>query len=336
MFIRDFTSKRMLPLLALSLFVACSSNKKTATKENDDAFLSEDVTSTAQEAPASEDISDTSSSGQVGSSDSLEVEGSKESSSGKSSSGAKAATVKTTPFEKDGFFMNAFYFVQSNQEDYSALSNKFYGRPDRAELLKKWNSTKKPKIGNVIYYNSPFRHSDSAQMLSFGEDFGASNGQITSTDGDTLKSIAKKIYGDERAWRILASMNPQIIDPDSIEPGTQLVFQPQVDTAAKLQEFVSNGSGQNAQAANSAQAGQAEQAAQAAQAEQANVDQSKSGDLDLGTSDDGINLQDEIAEGSAEAKIATPKKSKKPMIIGLLVILGAVAFLVIKRRRARA
>jgi cobalamin biosynthesis Mg chelatase CobN len=131
-------------------------------------------------------------------------------------------------------------------------------------------------------------------------------------------------------------MNPQIIDPDSIEPGTQLAFQPQVDTAAKLREFVSNGSGQNTQAANTAQAAQAEQAAQSAQAEQANVDQSKSGDLDLGTSDDGINLQDEIAEGSAEAKISSPKKSKKPMIAGLLVILGAVAFLVIKRRRARA
>ena len=44
--------------------------------------------------------------------------------------------------------------------------------------------------------------------------------------GDTLSGIARRLLGDEGAWRRIAAANPSLTNPDLINPGTRLVIPP--------------------------------------------------------------------------------------------------------------
>jgi hypothetical protein len=354
MFIKDHSSKKLAAMLALCFVVACSSHKKENTDINSDdtsadIVLNDDSTSTEAsetEVSAETETASTSTDDSVTETTSADTTSTDETADRQTTTtttvtSTQPTELQNTPFEKDGYTLNAYYFVQNGQEDFSSLSKKIYGRPDRAQLIQKWNH-KKLKAGQVIYYNSPFRHSDSSQMLSFAEDFGYSNEKLIVKKGDTLSKLAQSMYGDIGAWRILASMNPSLTSPDSLEVGQSLVYQPQIDTEAKLQEFIAKASTNNS----SAETEQKDQAAQVAPTEQANVDMSAAAPTteDSGSKVQEPGLEEEIAEGSAPT---TPEESPKPFwkklpnkdlqfygAMGIIVL--ALLYLVIRRRNSKA
>lgn len=154
-------------------------------------------------------------------------------------SNRKAPELVKAPFEAEGFWMNAFYFVRSRSENWISISEKLYGRADRADMLRKWNPGKRLHIGQVVYYNSPSRPDDAETIKVFAEDFGAQLEEITVQKGDTLSKLGEARYGNIRSWKELAAMNPDIPNPDVIEVGQKIRLQPKdVDTKAVLQQIM--------------------------------------------------------------------------------------------------
>jgi hypothetical protein len=253
--------------------------------------------------------------------------------------GARQVKVERSPFEKAGFIMNSFYLVQNAQEDYASLSVKIYGRPDRATLLKKWNTLNTLKVGSVVYYNSPFRHNDNNQMLSFAEDFGFANEKIAVRRGDSLSSIAQKLYGDAQAWRVIAALNPELSNPDLIEVGQQLAYQPQIDTEAKLQDFVKATAEPQPSAPSAAPAIEAPRATEQVAEAPAEVapEATKAEDIASSATDEEMNLEDEIAEGSADTSSEKSNKKKDDLFFyagaGLIVL--ALVYILLRRRQAK-
>ena len=150
-----------------------------------------------------------------------------------------AERISATPIQSGQFWLNAFYFVRAPGENWQTVSQTIYGRPDRAELLQNWNPDAKLKVGSVVYYNSPFRPTDSQTMKPFAADFGAELEVVVVKKGDTLSKIAKARYGEFQAWREIASMNPDLQNPNQIEVGQRIMLAPaSLDTASILSSHV--------------------------------------------------------------------------------------------------
>lgn len=151
-----------------------------------------------------------------------------------------AIAIQTAAFESEGFWMNAFYFVRTKGETWNQVSEKIYGRPDRADLLRKWNHHVKLKVGQVVYYNSPTRPDDSSAMKVFAEDFGYQLEEIKVKKGDTLSKIGKARYGSIYSWKEISALNPELPNPDKIEVGQVIRVQPvNVDTQPVLHDIIS-------------------------------------------------------------------------------------------------
>lgn len=151
----------------------------------------------------------------------------------------EAISTRTAAFESEGFWMNAFYFVREKGETWNQLSEKIYGRTDRADLLRKWNHRVKLKVGQVVYYNSPTRPDDSTAMKVFAEDFGYQLEEIKVKKGDTLSKIGKARYGSIYTWKEISALNPDLPNPDKIEVGQVIRVQPvNVDTQPVLHDII--------------------------------------------------------------------------------------------------
>lgn len=147
--------------------------------------------------------------------------------------------ILTAPFEAEGFWVNAFYFVREEGETWNSVSEKLYGRADRKPLLQKWNPGKRVRIGQVIYYNSPARPDDSENMKVFAEDFGYQLDQVTIQKGDTLSKIGLARYGNVRTWKEISALNPDLANPDRVEVGQVIKLQPKdIDTKPVLSNIM--------------------------------------------------------------------------------------------------
>jgi LysM repeat protein len=173
-------------------------------------------------------------------SDGLSISSVKNSPRGGSWSGHSGPVqMKEQPFQSEGRWMNAYYFIRSPDENWESLSEMIYGRTDRANLIAQWNNQGTLKVGRVVYYNSAMRPDDSTSMKIFAEDFGASLEQITVQPGDTLSLIAKARFGNLSNWKEISSLN-NLSNPDLIQIGQTLVVQPvQVNTKDALAQIIS-------------------------------------------------------------------------------------------------
>jgi nucleoid-associated protein YgaU len=147
--------------------------------------------------------------------------------------------IANQPVQKDGYVLNGYVFVR-NERNWKELSKLLYGREDRAELLAQWNANAVVEPGAVVYYNSPFRPDDATQLKSFDADFGMTLTDVSVAAGDTLSSIAAKVYGSPDAWREIAAANTDSLShPDVIEIGQTLHVAPSArETAPILAAYV--------------------------------------------------------------------------------------------------
>lgn len=147
--------------------------------------------------------------------------------------------IASRPIQKGTYLLNGYVFVRT-ERNWKDLSKLLYGREDRAALLAEWNGNAEIAPGSVVYYNSPFRPDDSATLKSFDSDFGMTLSGVSVAAGDTLSSIAAKVYGNVEGWHELATLNADLLrHPDSIEVGQTLRLSPKLrDTASILQAYV--------------------------------------------------------------------------------------------------
>ncbi len=134
--------------------------------------------------------------------------------------------VRQKAFQKNGSWVNAFYFVRSDQESWAGISQKIYGSAARAKELAAWNSNIKLAAGTVVYYNSPNRPGDSANMKSFAQDFGVPLEKYTVRKGDWLSKLALAKYGNVKLWKEIRALNPKLRNPNLIEIGQVIELAP--------------------------------------------------------------------------------------------------------------
>ncbi len=102
------------------------------------------------------------------------------------------------------------------------ISQKIFGNAGSWRTLAQENNLSNPNLiyaGDVLYYTL------SGQSRGFAERYESSPRESVSVQaGDTLSSIAQRIYGTQAAWRTLWKENPQLTNPDVIEVGMVLSY----------------------------------------------------------------------------------------------------------------
>ena len=115
------------------------------------------------------------------------------------------------------------YIVQPG-ETLNIISSKVFGTARRWQELAEANQLAEPF---VIYPGQQIRFAvaDDATR-TFAEGYRNLPQQVVEVEqGDTLSSLAERIYGNSNHWKILASMNQTTIpDPDNLEPGAVLHY----------------------------------------------------------------------------------------------------------------
>lgn len=150
---------------------------------------------------------------------------------------SEKVVVRSKPFESGGSILNGFYFTRADDSSWVDLSQKLYGTPARTEDLKTWNGGSVLKPGTLIYYSSPFRPQDSESMRSFAQEYGGGTEGYAIRRGDTLSRIAAVRYGGSQSWKEIAAENPEIKNPDQIDPGMRIQLPPvKISTVAALEK----------------------------------------------------------------------------------------------------
>ncbi len=155
---------------------------------------------------------------------------------------SERVVVRERPFQSSGSWMNGFYFTRSDDASWVDLAQKLYGTPSRSEDLKLWNGGAKIEPGTLVYYNSPVRPQDSASMKSFAQDFGTGTEGYAIRRGDTLSRIAAIRYGGAASWKEIVAENPELRNPDQIDPGMRIQLPPaRISTSVVLEKLAMEG-----------------------------------------------------------------------------------------------
>lgn len=131
----------------------------------------------------------------------------------------------SAPFTKGKVLANALYMARAG-DTLKSISEKIYGADKTAEI-KKVNPTvahRKVKVGDKIYYNSPQRPTDNAQMLTYYEDKGLAPEVYLAQAGDSMKAVGKKLLGDKDSWKELWATNLDVESKGDLAEGTRLRY----------------------------------------------------------------------------------------------------------------
>lgn len=155
---------------------------------------------------------------------------------------SERVVVRERPFQSSGAWMNGFYFTRLDDASWVDLAQKLYGSPARSEDLKLWNGGAKIEPGTLVYYNSPMRPQDAAAMKSFAQDFGTGTEGYAVRRGDTLSRIAAIRYGGAASWKEIVAENPELRNPDQIDPGMRIQLPPtRISTSVVLEKLAMEG-----------------------------------------------------------------------------------------------
>jgi nucleoid-associated protein YgaU len=113
------------------------------------------------------------------------------------------------------------YMIQVG-DTLASISQKIYGSNGRWRQLAEENNLSNP---NLIYVGDVLYYSLNADSRKFAESYETSpRTTVTVQAGDSLSSIAARVYGTEGAWRTLWKDNPSIQDPNQLTVGMVLSY----------------------------------------------------------------------------------------------------------------
>ncbi len=146
-------------------------------------------------------------------------------------SGTLASELEPKTVVREGEVLNRYYFVRAG-DTAEGLSKLFYGSPERATELTKWNGAEeKWSTGQVIYYRSGERAQDPS-LLSYYFEAGIPTESVQLKAGETLESIAMEKLGSEKSWREIAAVNG-LHDGTLLKEGATIQFYAPSFEAAK-------------------------------------------------------------------------------------------------------
>ncbi len=179
-------------------------------------------------------------------------------------------------------------------------------------------------------------------MKPFAMDFGSSLEKHVVQRGETLASIAQNLYGNAYSWKEISALNPSLESPDSLEVGQELYLQPKnVDSQAYLASLI----------AQTEQSSSQPPTAQASNDQSPTITDSSSNPTAPPSEEDSVSPPvEQRPEIVASQNIKRPQPgvggwwksmsangdSSNYFAIGLVLILGAIIFLVVNKRRKAA
>jgi hypothetical protein len=131
----------------------------------------------------------------------------------------------SAPYQQGGMWVNALY-VARQDDTLDGVSKKIFNA-DKVEELKSINPTYKNrdlKVGDKVYYNSPVRPQDSAQMLTYYEDLNLPPEYYTAQPGDDMKAVSKKLLGHSNSWKEIWATNLDVESKGELTEGTRLRY----------------------------------------------------------------------------------------------------------------
>lgn len=120
--------------------------------------------------------------------------------------------------------INGAFKLDNNYSNWEEVSEVIYGNQFHAENLIVWNAGKKLKLGNVIYYSSPFVIQRD-RIVRLVDEYDLRHPQVKVKRGDSLSTIAQNTLGSADRWEEIYKLNRWIYNPDEIEIG-QIIKMP--------------------------------------------------------------------------------------------------------------
>lgn len=132
--------------------------------------------------------------------------------------------VESAPFRRGGQLLNAVYVARPG-DDFKSISQMIYGTPDKATDLATANAwMKSPKPGDKVYYNSPTRPDDKSKLLSYYEEQGITPEVYVTQEGDHLKKVSETLLGYPNAWKEVWATNLMVESKSDLPAGTELKY----------------------------------------------------------------------------------------------------------------
>ena len=116
-------------------------------------------------------------------------------------------------------------YVVEHGDTLGKISKKIYGTPSRWNELASLSGITNPSRifpGDVVYYTLD------EKAVSFAQAYESTQRmEVQVNQGETLASLAKKVYGNSKGWRAIWRQNDKIDNPDIVPPGTVIYYLPQ-------------------------------------------------------------------------------------------------------------
>lgn len=125
------------------------------------------------------------------------------------------------------------YIVQKG-DTLGKISTKIYGSPARWNEIAKLSGMQNPNrifAGDVVYYTLD----ESAVAFATGYEK-AQRSEEQVKPGDTLATIAQRVYGTTTAWRSIWRQNDRIDNPDIVPPGTTIFYLNEAQLSAAVKQ----------------------------------------------------------------------------------------------------
>ena len=136
--------------------------------------------------------------------------------------------ILRVPYKKAGYLVNAVYIARPG-DSLETVSQKIYDSPETASALREINShlaSRGLKVGDKIYYNSPLRPNDSAQLLFYWRDINAPSSFHTLSPGDNIRTVASRLLGHPNSWKEIWAVNPELESKGDISKTVNIVYWP--------------------------------------------------------------------------------------------------------------
>lgn len=137
--------------------------------------------------------------------------------------------VESVPYRVDGTLLNAVYIARPG-DNYKKISKMIYQDDSKAKELKKLNPGVTPKVGDKIYYNSPVRPDDEANLKTYYEDAGMMPETYVAQEGDSFRKKSKELLGFDGAWKEVYATNA-VDTTGKLSAGTELKYWKAADAA---------------------------------------------------------------------------------------------------------
>ena len=135
--------------------------------------------------------------------------------------------MKPSAYKRAGTNINRLYVVRAG-ENMKSIAMKIYGQ-DLSEQLYSYNSHfvgKSLKVGDKIYYRSPSNAEDPGMMTYYEENGIAPQYYEIPSEGESLRSLGKKLLGHQRSWMEIYATNENVQSKGNLPGGLRIRYWP--------------------------------------------------------------------------------------------------------------